>query len=339
MFLPLTEEYVANKFFQNCGKPHYNRAQRTYQGSCPICREGKSWLRKRRCYYIVEKNVVCCHNCGWYSNPYNWIIKVTGSTYIDIRKELDEEAPATFNDYKKDVKQEINHESLPSDCVNLSDNSQTDYYGHNTIVRQALNLIKTRRLDSAINRPKAFYLSLTDKIHSNRLVIPFLDSSNKIIFYQTRTIAEDDTRPKYLSKVNSEKSLYGINNISADLDHIFITEGPIDAMFINNGVAVAGINESRTKSFTDTQQLQLNQFLTHKKIWVLDNQYVDITSRKKTKLLIDAGETVFLWPEHLKKYKDLNDYCIDKQRDSMDTNIILDNSFNNLKAKLLLGNY
>ena len=339
MFLQLTENYIASKFFQNCGKPFYNRSQKTYQGSCPICREGSSWLKKRRCYYIVSKNIVCCHNCGWYSSPYNWIVKVTGLNYSAIKKELENFDTPIFStrQEEKQPKKEIEGvECLPSDSINLFDDKQIEYYSQNQIIRQAINLLQSRRLVTAINKPAAFYISLTDKVHDNRLVIPFYGDDNKIIHYQTRTVLDNDTRPKYLSKVGSEKSLYGINTVNSDLEYLFITEGPIDAMFLQNGIAVAGINESRTKNFTDIQKQQLNGYPLHKKVWVLDNQYNDKTSKQKTKNLLDAGENVFIWPENLKDYKDLNEYCIDKNCDSFDRDIILNNTYSGLKGKLLL---
>lgn len=339
MFLPLTEEYIANKFFQNCGKPYYNRAQRTYQGSCPICREGKSWLKKRRCYYIVEKNVICCHNCGWYSNPYKWIGKVTGLDFKQIKSELESGTESIIFEYREEKKQVQETEILPSDSINLLDQEQIEYYEQNNTIKQALKLLEDRRLLQAVNRPRTFFISLTDKVHDNRLIIPFYDSNNKIVFYQTRSILNDDTRPKYLSKVKSEKSLYGINNISQNMDYVFITEGPIDAMFIQNGIAVAGINEGKNKNFTNTQSQQLNEFILHKKIWVLDNQFTDQTSKAKTKSLLECGESVFIWPESMKHYKDINEYCIDKKTNQFDTGLIVENTFNGLKGKLLLSNY
>lgn len=341
MFLPLTEDYIANKFFQNCGKPFYNKSQKVYQGSCPICREGSSWLKKRRCYYLVKDNAVCCHNCGWYSTPYSWIKKVTGLTFTEIKKELEDfdspiyfAAPATTTTSKQEPL-----ETLPADAINLFDKGQVEYYSNNTVVKKALNLITSRGLDTAINRPKAIFLSLTDKTHDNRLIIPFYDKDNKIVHYQTRSILEEDTRPKYLSKKGSEKSLYGINNISHSLEYLFLTEGPIDAMFIQNGVAVAGINESKTKTFTEVQLQQLQGFPLYNKIWVLDNQHLDTTSKNKTKSLINSGETVFIWPESCKDYKDINDYCIDKKISSFDTDFIIENSYSGLKGRLLVSGY
>jgi hypothetical protein len=102
----------------------------------------------------------------------------------------------------------------------------------------ALHCIKTRKLDKGVNSPKTFYISLTDPVHKNRLVLPFYDSNNNIVFYQTRGLDNKDLRdrPKYLSKVGAEKTLYGIQNVSADLDTVFIFEGPIDSYFAQNGL-------------------------------------------------------------------------------------------------------
>ncbi len=341
MFLPLTENYIAYKFFQNCGKPFHNRSQNVYQGSCPICREGKSWLKKKRCYYIVEKNIVCCHNCGWYSSPYNWITKVTGLTFNEIKSELENTDSINFENQETNTTLSIKKETedLPKDSINLLDKEQLEYYSTNFVVKACNDIIKKRKIIDAINRPSQIYTTLDDRVHENRLIIPFYDTNNKIIFYQSRKVLDSDTRPKYLSKVGSEKSFYGINNVKASLEYIFITEGPIDAMFIENGIAVCGITESKNNNFTETQQQQLRGFPLHKKVWVLDNQFVDSASKNKTKHLLENNETVFIWPEHLKTYKDINEYCVDKNISCFETDTILKNSYSGLKGKLLLSNY
>lgn len=340
MFLSLSESYIAAKFYQYCGKPTCNRAQNTYQGSCPICREGKSWLKKRRCYYLVEKKVICCHNCGWHSSPYNWIARVSGLSNKEIREDyskfdgdfIPEEQIITFA-------KKTEQPSLPTDCINLLDQAQQEYYRENTIVQRCIDLIYTRRLNKAVNRPAAFYTTLVDKVHSNRLILPFYDVNGKIIFYQSRQVIENDERPRYLSKVGSERSLYGINNVNSDIGYLFLTEGPIDAMFISNGIGVAGITESSNNNFTATQKSQLAAFPLHEKIWVLDNQYHDTASKTKSSKLLDEGEKVYIWPETFKQYKDINEYCIDKQISSFDVDTILDNTYTGLKGKLLLARY
>lgn len=339
MILP--QEYTVQKFYQYAGYPKFKRFSNTYIAGCPICREGKSWLKKRRCIYIIDDNIICCHNCGWYSDPIKWIQEVSGLSFNEIINETKnfEILPLeVYSEDKKPITKII--EKLPKDSINLYDTNQINFYKNNIAVQEALKLIKTRLLDKAINRPDALYISLEDKIHKNRLIIPFYNQNKDIVFYQSRSLLAKDIKlfPKYLSKINGEKSIFNIDKIDSNLDFIFIFEGPIDSFFVRNGVAVAGIQENSSAMFSKFQETQLSQYPLHKKVWVLDNQWIDDASYNKTQKLIDNGETVFIWPEIFKKsFKDFNDICIEKNTLEVDTNLILENSFNSLKAKLKLS--
>jgi hypothetical protein len=336
----IPQEYIVQKFYQYAGYPKFKRTTNTYIAGCPVCREGKSWLKKRRCIYIVEDNIICCHNCGWYSDPIKWIQEVANITFgqiIEESKNYEILPLESFKEEKKIIKQ---LEKLPNDSINLFDSSQVDFFKNNDVVIEANNLIKNRLLNKAINRPEALFVSLTDKTHKNRLIIPFYNENKDIIFYQSRAIYSQDLKfyPKYLSKINGEKSLFNIHKVSSNIDYIFIFEGPIDSFFAENGVAVAGIQENSSAMFSRLQELQLTSFLLHKKIWVLDNQWLDKASYNKTLKLIENGETVFIWPEELsKKYKDINDLCIDKNLSKIDSSFLINNSFSDLKAKLKLS--
>lgn len=342
MILP--QDYIIQKFYQYAGYPKFKKISNAYEAGCPICREGKSWGKKRRCYYLLENNTVCCHNCGWFSSAFNWIKQVSGQTSEEIYKESVQYDILPLDLMKETEKQQVvtslPQHILPLDSINLLDSNQLNYYKDNKVVQDALALLNKRRLLEAINRPDTIWLSLTDKIHKNRIIIPFYDESGNIIFYQSRAIYDRDTlmRPKYLGKVNGERSLYGLNRITPELDYIFIFEGPIDAFFVQNGTAVAGIQERSTKNFTALQESQIASFRLYNKIWVLDSQWLDTASREKTERLIDAGETVFIWPEKLgRKFKDINDVCIAANRNNIDPQVFIKNSYNGLKAKLLLS--
>lgn len=336
------QEYILQKFYQYAGYPKFKRQSNTYMAGCPICREGKSWLKKRRCIYVVDDNIVCCHNCGWYSDTIKWIQEASGLTFNEIlheSREFDilplEQLQQTYELPKK-----INMERLPVDSINIFDANQVQYYRDDKTVQAALELMKMRKMDKAVNRPDTLWVSLKDKVHKNRIIIPFYDANNEIIFYQSRLIFDKDAKfyPKYLSKINGEKSLYNINRITNDLDYIFIFEGPIDAFFVKNGTAVAGIQENSSNTFSKLQQDQLQSFKFFKKIWVLDSQWRDKASKSKTKKLIQSGECVFIWPEDMgKQYKDINDYCMDKNVCSIDPNFFINNSFEEIKANLALS--
>jgi hypothetical protein len=339
MILP--EAYIVQKFYQYAGRPKYNRLNKTYQGGCCICREGKSWGRKRRFFYVVENNFVYCHNCGWSSNPLNWIKEVSGLSASEIYAEADnhDSIPVDINKISESKIVKLTQQ-LPEDSINLFDTTQLSYFKDDKVVKSALNYIKSRKLDVAVNRPKAFYLSLKDAIHKNRLVIPFYDTNGKILFYQSRTI--DTTmfinRPKYLSKVRSDKSLFNIDNIDENIDSIYIFEGPIDACFVENGVALAGINETSKNLYTSVQSEQLNKFILFKKVIVLDSQWKDNASLVKTKVLLENGYSVFIWPKNVgTKFKDMNELAIHLNSKKIPLTFINSNTHEGLKGLIILS--
>jgi len=338
----LPQAYTVQKFYQYAGYPKYKKYTNTYEAGCPICREGKSWMRKSRCYYIVDDDYICCHNCGWASKPLRWIQEVSGLSFKEIINEVGayDILPVDINKEEYTSKKTFESETLPLDCINLFDKDQLSYFKDNKVVNDALTIITNRRLNSAVNKPDSLWVSLTDKFQKNRIVIPFYNEAGEILFYQTRAIYDNDKGiPKYLGKFNGDKTLFNLNKINDDLEYIFIFEGPIDAFFVKNGTAVAGIQEKSDKTLSHIQREQLNSYKLYKKIWVLDSQWLDSASYNKTKRLLDNGETVFIWPEKIgKQFKDLNDVCIAAKIDEVSPQFIIKNSHEGLKAKLLMSN-
>jgi len=247
----LPEEYVIAKFFEYGRNPVYNKFNNVYQASCPMCNES---LKKRRFYYIPKNDNCFCHNCGYSAKPFRWIKEVSGYSNHEIIDEVKDYDVSIDIGKDEEVKTTIQVSTLPEDSINLSDKLQCDFYTSNNIITACQHVIKSRRLDTAVNRPDNLYVSLTDKVHKNRLTIPFVNESNQIEFYQTRTILNKDkkVKPKYLGKVGSEKTLFNIDKVKNDHDKVYIFEGPIDAFFVRNSVAVAGITE-RGRSFTTRQ--------------------------------------------------------------------------------------
>ena len=333
----LPTDYIISKFYELGYKVSYNKYNNTYNSCCPICKEGKSWGRKKRCFYIPENDNIFCHNCGSSLKPYNWIRQVSGMTDKQLQKDIGDNQ--TTVDLNFDIPLPTKKlPSLPDDSINLSDATQLSFYKSNDIVKTALSYIKNRRLDTAVNKCN-FYISLKDYTHKNRLVIPFLDTEGNFIHYQSRRLFEWDEKPNYLTKFNSDKSIFGIDRIDSALDDVFIFEGPLDACFVRNGVAVAGINEGYHR-FTPIQLEQLEELKLFNKIWVLDNQWIDKAARLKTEVLLEMGECVFIWPEKFKKFKDFNELCVYLGKDEISHAFIKKHSFCGkhgiLKSKLML---
>lgn len=352
-FSNLPKDYIIKKFYEYGYGVSYQKSNDTYHCSCPICLEGKSYGKKKRCWYIPSKNLIYCHNCGWSSRPLKWIMQAGDLTYEDVKQELNEEEYTIINlDKNKCEERFLNildapcDDELPDGSIDLSNKLQLDYYKGNSAIEKALKYINSRRLNTAINRPKTFFMSLKDKVHKNRIVIPFYDFNDKITFYQSRAFGAniDDYMEdiKYLSKKNSQKSIFNIDKIDDDIEEIFLFEGPIDACFIKNGIAVGGITPSREKSFTELQEEQLDVYRTnHSFIWVLDSQWIDDASYEKTKILLENGESVFVWPENIgKRFKDFNELCIASKKDEVPRECVINNILRGetglLKYKLLM---
>lgn len=312
----LPGSYVLNKFYTHAGEPTFRKFDGNYNASCPICREGKSWLKKKRLYFYPSTNSFYCFNCNQSWNAWNWIQASTGMSREEIEVEAfsgnlsinitDNIGQSKFKNKEKP--------SLPFDSFNVLDSTQQNFYKDNEFFEKAYNYLKSRRLDTAINRNKAYYLSLTDSYHGNRLCIPYYDRNNKICFYQTRSL--DGSEPRYLNKVGYDKTIFGVDRVDSQLDCIFLFEGPIDAMFVKNGVSLAGL------TMTQTQKKQLLEFPFHEKIWVLDNPSKDQAAKDKILTLLQEKQKVFRWPSN-SPYKDFNEWAVKEGIDEIPFESIL----------------
>jgi hypothetical protein len=316
----LPSNYLLEKFYTFAGAPTYNKYNKVYNGSCPLCREGKSWLKKKRLFFYPETNSFYCFNCTKSWNGYNWVEENTGFSREEIYAE------AFSGNFSRDITQEISKKKfiqkeisiLPHDSINLNDIQQKCFYGTNRYFQKAIEYIEERKLNTAVNKSTTYYISLSDKIHKNRLCIPYYDFNKKIVFYQTRAL--DGSEPRYLGKSGADKTIFGIERVEPSIDSIFIFEGALDAIMVRNGVAVAGI------TLSELQEKQLMNFPFHDRIWVLDNPKLDKTAEQNIIKLLNRKEKVFNWPQD-KPYKDFNEWAVKEGLDEIDYKIILNNLY------------
>ena len=317
----LPETFVLNKFYAYSYDPVFRKHDGTYNAGCPVCKEGKSLGKKKRLFYYPESNTFHCFNCSKTWTAYSWITRVCNLTKEELDSEiisnnfsLDVEKRAIINSGNK----KKNIPDLPYDSINLFDDTQRQFYSNNSEFKKALQYIQERKLDTAINKSPNLFISLTDALHKNRICIPFYDFNKKVVFYQTRCL--DNSIPRYLGKLGHDKTLFGIERIDPYNPAIFIFEGPIDAMFVKNGIAAAGLN------LTETQEKQLASFPFHEKIWVLDNPKLDKTAEEKTREFIKDNKKVFRWKDNM-PYKDFNEMAVKENLNEIGYKVILDNLY------------
>lgn len=336
MIIKIPSTYTMSKFYSYSSRVTQNR---TYlNGTCPICKEGKSFSKKTRLFYFIDDDYFYCHNCSRSWTPYFWIKEASGMSFKEIMKDIKEYTgydSAQYEEVGGTITDERSFQlpDLPGECVNLKDKLQLEYYKSHYIVKNALDYCKRRRLFTAINAPKNIYVCIQDKYHKNRLIIPYYNEKGKIICYISRKLLDSDPRAKYLLKFNSDKPLFNLHKVDYDYPYIFIFEGAIDASFVKNGVAISGI------SMTEDQAHSLNtQFPFHQKIWVFDNyrgEAKEVLERIQAK--IKEGEKVFMYGDEFTEDKDLNEHCIRKNLDSVNPDLIANGCAKGLEALLLLG--
>jgi len=327
----LPQSYIVQQIYAHCKRPIYKKYQGNYNAECCICHEGDSSGKKRRLFYFPQERYFYCFNCNKSWKEINWLQEVTKKTYHEILRDAEGSSEIVTdlelrlnNNYTTRVQEQP---ILPDDSVDICDEMQCNFYKDTdvfTLIQTAKKYCDNRRLFTAINRPKNFYVTNTDKIHKNRLIIPFYSSENKIECYQSRSLFEDQV-PKYLTKYG-EKCLYGENSINEEIPYIFIFEGPIDAMFVKNGVGMGGA------SLTEKQENTLNKCLGQERIFIYDNDKDNKQMNKRIKRVIDSNNKVFIWPREFNRYKDINEICTSLQLDEFPWKYIVQNSFSGIEA-------
>lgn len=330
--MELNQEFLIETFFSYCKRPLHKKYQNVFNAECPVCKEGKSTGRSRRLFYFPHKQYFYCHNCSKSWRPLEWVKEVTTLTIPEIIKRNNEKSGEVTKAIKATpIVNTVVISDLPENSIDLTDATQLEFYKDNKFVKLALAYCYSRRLFTAINSCKKFYISLEDKVHKNRLVIPFYDDNNKVVCYQTRALTQNQF-PKYLTKFG-EKELFGINNIDCQIPFLFVFEGPIDSMFVKNGVAMAALAP------TEKQMQQIYNLFGYQQIYVFDNDKNNKQTAKKIEKYIKDGKQIFIWPKEFSKFKDFNEICCNLELDEIPWNFILKNSAKGnealIKQKLL----
>lgn len=304
--MELNQEFLIEIFYTFCKRPKHRKYQNVFNAECPVCKEGKSAGRSRRLFYFPNKQYFYCHNCAKSWKPFEWVKEISGLTVPEIlrrnkTKAEDSGGTPIINKPLPPPRLETEIADLPDESVDLTDPRQMDFYKNNKFVKIGLEYCKKRRLFTAVNSCKKFYVSVGDKIHKNRLVIPFYDQNGKISCYQTRSLL-DNQFPRYLTKYG-EKDLFNVSNINPAIPYVFVFEGPIDSMFVSNGVAIASLTP------TEKQENTLRSFLGYNLIYVFDNDKQNGETKRRVEKHIQSGKAVFIWPQEFRAYKDFNEVC------------------------------
>ena len=286
---------------------------------CPYCGDSQKSRSKARGYFYRKKNdyFYRCHNCGK-GTTFGKLLE-----YLDVQMYKEYIMERYKGDAPKTEQPEFNFEAPKFKKIDPKLENLIPINKLNTW-HPARQFVKSRQL------PEEFYSDLYlcpkffewSKIQSQqehpRLVIPFRDESGQVFAAQGRAFGKEI--PKYLTiKFQDKPKIFGLDRVDF-AKRYYVVEGPLDSMFLDNCLAVAG---------ADFRYLPPGDTTI-----VLDNEPRSIEIIKQMERLIHQEHELVIWPDSITQ-KDINDMVLAGQQDIKTT--IDNNTFSGLEATMKLA--
>ena len=307
-----------------------------YNFRCPVCGDSQKNKLKAR-GYIFEKEgslIFKCHNCGAGSSLGNFIKSLDPQLYKEYSLEtfgekqgnsvpkLQETAP----DITKIVWPKYLKGTSPLKGLKKLSQLPFNHPAKKYCVKRKIpnkfhaKLFYTPKFQQWVNTyiPGKFAEGVKDE---PRLIIPFLDYDGTFYGCQGRSFNPKSTL-RYITILTDESKpkVFGLHGLDPDKT-IYVTEGPIDSMFLPNAVAMAGADISTMPFDKD------------KVVIVYDNEPRNAEIVKRMNKMIDAGYKICFWPGNIQQ-KDINDMILSGLQEP-DIKLIIDNNtFKGLEARM-----
>jgi len=304
-----------------------------YLMRCPYCGDSKKSATKKRGNLSVSRDslVYHCFNCGISKSFYSFIQDQCQPLFSQYTMETYEERKLTSWDYaapkqsdgdlfkslfgedkvKKIVKSYDYHGLVP--VTNLPKTHPVNGYMESRCLSKFKDMFYyVPKFYSWAARWKPDFIDLKKYDHP-RLILPMFDTDGVEQGFTARAFGNE--QPKYIMiKTNDDGSLmFGLDRIDPQ-KKIYVVEGPIDSLMLDNAVAVCNANLYRYNAGD---------------VYISDNQPRNREIVSIMAKLVTMGKLVVIWPESW-KYKDLNEAVID----GVDIQkVIEDNTFSGLKLK------
>jgi len=307
-----------------------------YNFRCPLCGDSQKNKLKSRGYIFRKKNdyFYMCHNCGVSTTFYNFLKQVDSNLLQEYQLERYKNGETGNNNYPKPDFEEYKQETpkfkksleLPS-IDNLPEAHYAKVYVQQRRIPETFwsQLYYAEDFAAFIQNLGIENAGLKEK--DNRLVIPFYDKEKNLVALQGRALGESKLRYITLKLHDDNKKIYGLDRIDED-KLIYVVEGPIDSMFLENAVATADSNLESITNVLDKSKVAL----------VFDNEPRNKEIVAKMEKAIDNHFNVVIWPPMIDK-KDINDMVLDGFSPDEIQDIIDNNTFVNLRAKMEFVNW
>ena len=308
-----------------------------YNFRCPLCGDSTKNKVKCRGYIFRKKNdyFYMCHNCGISTTFYNFLKQVDPSMVAEYSLERYKNGEAN-----KNTKSEPDFEAFKTEKPEFkSNNIHLPTIESLPDTHYAKSYVQSRKIPKDYESKlyfaedfKAFIDGLgieKDGLREKdpRLVIPFYNKERELIGLQGRALGESKLRYITVKMHDDNKKVYGLDRIDLDKT-VYVVEGPIDSMFLNNAVATMDSNLASITDVIDKSKVVL----------VYDNEPRNKDIVRTMGKAIDEHFNVVVWPEMMEE-KDINEMILAGFTNEDIQDIIEKNTFVNLAAKMRFINW
>ena len=317
----------------------FKRNNRTFNFRCPVCGDSTKHKNKAR-GYLYEKDgggyLYHCHNCNISMGLDKFIKFLDERLYKEyVMEKLSEtgESSVYKNRKKKPVEVFADKMKTPTfikasplrDLKKISQ-LQWDHPAKQYVARRKIptpyqaKLFYTPKFKKWVNSiiPNKFESIENDE---PRLVIPFLDEDKNLFGFQGRSFSPTSIRYITIMLDANQPKIYNLENCDRSRTH-YIFEGPIDSMFVNNAIAMAGGSIDWS-------------YVNDHSVFVYDNEPRSKETCAKIQKVIDKGHKVVIFPETVHE-KDINDMVLSESVTDVNS-MLMSNISNGLEAKLVFN--
>ena len=315
---------------------------------CPHCGDSQKSQTKARGFVYQKKNDMFfkCHNCGVGQTLGNLIKFVDPSMHKEYIFERFKEGKVVAK------KEEPEFDFTPSRLLKTKEKPFAEFTRYDRALRQL------RRFDELVQTHPAkqfvfdrqipkehfdkFFLAtkfyefcneiqpgkFPDLKHDHpRVVIPFYDRSGKFFAFQGRAFGKE--QPKYITiKFDETKQkIFGLDRIDLNKP-VMITEGPIDSLFLDNAIAMAGADADGGITIQHQQCTM-----------IFDNEPRNEHIVSRMIKAVDKNFNVCIWPESVREGKDINDLILSGKSASQVQSLIHNNTHSGLTALQNINNW
>lgn len=276
----------------------------TYNFRCPYCGDSEKHRNKARGYLFTKNSglVYKCHNCGVGRSFGNFLKDNAMDLYDEYVMERYKAgltgkgrnvADPTFKIEKPKFKKKGELQSI--ERLNNEHPAVGYLQGRQIPKEHFANLYYTDKFCTWVNTQKPTFKDV--KKDHPRIIIPFIDTNGEWFGFQGRSIDAGE-KLRYITIMLDESRIkvFGLDRVDFDKT-VYITEGPIDSLYIDNAIAMAGAD------------VDWSLLSSKEAVFVFDNEKRNKEIVTRMEKAIEKGYEIVIWPENLQE-KDLNDMYI-----------------------------